>query len=114
MTGLDAQLALWNFYNGVVKQQPLQQNPILPFQPARPQSQNSTNDAPLDLGKSSRKREAVVNLELSPNKLRKIDNEMVDEEEMNESNESDSDSDGESERHTLVKNSSQGDMSLPS
>ena len=110
LAGLDAQLALWNFYNGVMKQ-PLQQNPILPFQPTRPQSQNSTIEGPLDLGKNSRKREGSV-VETPPSKARVCHNEGADEDEVNESNASeDSDSDDEPECHLPVRNSSQGKAS---
>ncbi|XKL64505.1 hypothetical protein PGB90_004591 [Kerria lacca] len=52
-----AHLTLWNLYNSGVKT-PLSQPPVLPFQPPRPQSENSNIEAPLDLGKN-RKEEPI-------------------------------------------------------
>lgn len=99
------QLAFWNLYNGVVKP-PMPQASVLPaFQPARPQSRNSNNEAPLDLGKS--RKEEKNNLDLHPPKREARDDE--NEEAENESEESDSDSEGEAEFEIpVVKNSSQG------
>lgn len=103
LSGFMTQLALWNLYNGAMKQ-PLQQPPVLPFQPARPPSQNSNNEAPLDLGKN--RKEDRNSLELPPPKREARDNEGDDEEE-NETEDTDSDSDDEPECQIPLNNSSQ-------
>lgn len=100
------QLALWNLYNGAMKT-PLQQAPVLPFQPARPPSQNSNNEAPLDLGKN--RKEDRTSLDLPAPKREARDNDADDEDE-NETEDTDSDSDDELECQIPLNNSSQGNL----